>query len=154
MAQSKLMVFPILTLEQFEEFVYLHMPGQWSSAKALLHVLFNYILKLLYLGCQWKSCPSKRTKMGNRRSTTKNLSCFWACLKLMDALKPFSRGLCCYCTKRVPRHQCHPVMGTTTAARAAIILIQRAQALQRRQSCGVLRSPLQCVAFYCSWQSR
>jgi len=25
----------------------------------------------------------------------------------MDALKPFSRGLCCYCTKKVPRHQCH-----------------------------------------------
>jgi hypothetical protein len=43
-----------LTLEQFEEFVlpHLHIGSGGSQPKLSLHAIFNYILKLLYLGCQ------------------------------------------------------------------------------------------------------
>jgi hypothetical protein len=43
-----------LTLEHFEEFALSHLPkgSRGSQPKLSLHEIFNYILKLLYLGCQ------------------------------------------------------------------------------------------------------
>ena len=49
-----------LTLEQFEEFVlpHLHLGSRGPQPKLSLHAIFNYyILKLLYLGRQWKELP-------------------------------------------------------------------------------------------------
>ena len=48
-----------LTFEQFEQFVlpHLHQGSRGPQPKLSLHVIFNYILKLLYLGCQWKELP-------------------------------------------------------------------------------------------------
>ena len=45
-----------MTLEQFDEFVlpHLHTGSRGPQPKLALHVILNYILKLLYLGCQWK----------------------------------------------------------------------------------------------------
>jgi hypothetical protein len=45
-----------LNLEQFRQFALPHLTvGRRGPApKPSLHALFNYILKLLYLGCQWK----------------------------------------------------------------------------------------------------
>jgi hypothetical protein len=42
-----------LTLEQFQEFVlpHLKMGTRGPQPKLDLHVIFNYILKLLYIGC-------------------------------------------------------------------------------------------------------
>lgn len=56
----------ILTLEQFEEFVlpHLHIGSRGPQPKLSLHVIFNYILKLLYLGCQWKELPIAKDKDG------------------------------------------------------------------------------------------
>ncbi len=56
----------ILTLEQFEEFVlpHLHTGSRGPQPKLCLHKIFNYILKLLYLGCQWKELPIKKNKDG------------------------------------------------------------------------------------------
>jgi len=55
-----------LTLEQFEEFVlpHLHVGSRGPQPKLSLHVIFNYILKLLYLGCQWKELPIKENSDG------------------------------------------------------------------------------------------
>jgi transposase len=55
-----------LTLEQFEEFVlpHLHIGSRGPQPKLSLHAIFNYILKLLYLGCQWKELPIEKTKAG------------------------------------------------------------------------------------------
>ena len=68
MAQSKLGqgIPTILTLEQFEEFVlpHLHIASRGPQPKLPLHVIFNYILKLLYLGCQWKELPIEKNKDG------------------------------------------------------------------------------------------
>ena len=45
-----------LNLEPSEEFILPHLTvGRRGPAPKLsLHALFNYILKLLYLGCQWR----------------------------------------------------------------------------------------------------
>ncbi|MBV9386815.1 MAG: transposase [Chroococcidiopsidaceae cyanobacterium CP_BM_ER_R8_30] len=55
-----------LTLEQFEEFVLPHLPkgSRGPQPKLSLHEIFNYILKLLYLGCQWQELPIKTDQDG------------------------------------------------------------------------------------------
>lgn len=55
-----------LTLEQFEEFVlpHLQMGSRGSQPKLYEHAIFNYILKFLYLGCQWKELPIEKNKEG------------------------------------------------------------------------------------------
>jgi transposase len=55
-----------LTLEQVEEFVlpHLHRGSRAPRLKLSLHAIFNYILKLLYLGCQWQELPIEKTKAG------------------------------------------------------------------------------------------
>ena len=55
-----------LTLEQFEEFVlpHLHIGSRGPQPKLSLHTIFNYILKLLYLGCQWKELPIEKNQDG------------------------------------------------------------------------------------------
>ena len=55
-----------LTLEQFEEFVlpHLHKGSRGPQPKLSLHAIFNYILKLLYLGCQWKELPIEKNETG------------------------------------------------------------------------------------------
>ena len=55
-----------LTLEQFEAFVlpHLHLGSRGPQPKLSLHAIFNYILKLLYLGCQWKELPIEKTQQG------------------------------------------------------------------------------------------
>jgi len=55
-----------LTLEQFEQFVlpHLHIGSRGPQPKLSLHAVFNYILKLLYLGCQWKELPIEKSKAG------------------------------------------------------------------------------------------
>ena len=55
-----------LTLEQFEKFVLppLHTGSRGPQPKLPLHTIFNYILKLLYLGCQWKELPIEKDNAG------------------------------------------------------------------------------------------
>ena len=56
-----------LSLEQFEEFVLPHLsvgkPGS-GTRSCHSHTLFNYILKQLYLGCQWKELPIEKDAKG------------------------------------------------------------------------------------------
>ncbi|MEM1367583.1 MAG: hypothetical protein AAGG02_06080 [Cyanobacteria bacterium P01_H01_bin.15] len=54
------------TRTQFEEFVcpYLPLARRGSQPKISLHKIFNYILKLLHLGCQWKELPIERDPLG------------------------------------------------------------------------------------------
>lgn len=89
-----------LTLKQFEEFVlpYLHTGSRGPQPKLFLHTIFNYILKLLYLGCQWKQLPIEKNKDGDRRSTTQESIVPLNALKPIGALMPFSSGLCRYNT--------------------------------------------------------
>jgi hypothetical protein len=48
-----------LNLERLREFVLPHLSvgSRGPDTKLSLHVLFNYILKQLYSGCQWKELP-------------------------------------------------------------------------------------------------
>jgi transposase len=55
-----------LSLEQFRQFVLPHLTvgSRGPAPKLSLHALFNYILKLLYIGCQWKELPIARDVRG------------------------------------------------------------------------------------------
>jgi len=55
-----------LSLERFREFVLPHLTigSRGPAPKLSLHTLFNYILKLLYLGCQWKELPIEKDDKG------------------------------------------------------------------------------------------
>jgi transposase len=55
-----------LGLAQFEQFVLPHLSiGRRGPAPKLgLHKIFNYILLLLYLGCQWKELPIQKDDEG------------------------------------------------------------------------------------------
>ncbi len=55
-----------LTIQQFERFVlpHLYTGSRGPQPKLSLHVIFNYILKLLHLGCQWKELPIARDENG------------------------------------------------------------------------------------------
>ncbi|MFM0222079.1 hypothetical protein [Paraburkholderia dipogonis] len=55
-----------LSLEQFEQFAVPHLSrGRRGPAPALaLHTTFNYILQLLYTGCQWQALAIKMTARG------------------------------------------------------------------------------------------
>src|SRR5271170_2553839 len=57
-----------LSLEQFGQFVLPHLTvgSRGPAPKLSLHALFNYILKLLYLGCQWKELPIEKDATGRR----------------------------------------------------------------------------------------
>jgi transposase len=64
MAQSRQVIPTQLTLEQFQKFVlpHLHIESRGPQPKLSSNVVFNDILKLLYLGCQWKQLPIEKNK--------------------------------------------------------------------------------------------
>ena len=43
---------------------YLTIPKKGPKTKIPLWKIFNYILKVLYTGCQWKECPIEKDKTG------------------------------------------------------------------------------------------
>ena len=55
-----------LSLEQFGQFVLPHLTigSRGPAPKLSLHALFNYILKLLYIGCRWKALPIEKDAEG------------------------------------------------------------------------------------------
>ncbi|MFP3558225.1 transposase [Paraburkholderia sp. SIMBA_049] len=55
-----------LSVEQFEQFAWPHLSkGRRGPARKLsAHTIFNYILKALYLGCQWKELPIGKDRHG------------------------------------------------------------------------------------------
>ncbi|MFL9937169.1 transposase, partial [Paraburkholderia sp. RL18-103-BIB-C] len=55
-----------LTASQFEQFVLPHLSKgrRGPATKPGWHAIFNYILRLLYLGCQWKELPIEKDRQG------------------------------------------------------------------------------------------
>jgi transposase len=55
-----------LSLPQFQQFVspYLTVGRRGPASKLSLHAVLNYILKLLYMGCQWKELPIAKDAAG------------------------------------------------------------------------------------------
>ena len=128
-----------LTLEQFEEFVlpHLHLGSRGPQPKLSLHAIFNYILKLLYLGCQWQELPIKQNKDGQPEIHY---------TRIYSAFRRFEAQGCfdaIFAGTVVLLHQQEYLDisvihgdGTTTAAKkgGGQSGIQRAQTPQRRQS--------------------
>ena len=57
-----------LSLAQFEQFVLPHLSvgSRGPVPKLGFHKIFNYILQLLYLGCQWKQLPIEKDSEGRK----------------------------------------------------------------------------------------
>src|SRR3984893_7243891 len=55
-----------LSLAQFKHFVLPHLTvgSRGPAPKLTLHSVFNYILRALYLGCQWKELPIEKDQQG------------------------------------------------------------------------------------------
>lgn len=56
-----------LTPSEFEQFVFPHLTfgSRGPSTKLKPYSLFNYILKINYMGCQWKEIPIEKDEDGN-----------------------------------------------------------------------------------------
>jgi hypothetical protein len=80
-----------LSAEQFEQFVLPHLStgSRDPAPKVSLHALFNYILRLLYVGCQWKELPIEKDQEGRPEiHYTRIYSAFrrWGADGCMDAI--------------------------------------------------------------------
>ncbi|HEV3445138.1 MAG TPA: hypothetical protein VG099_10870, partial [Gemmataceae bacterium] len=55
-----------MSAEEFKQFVLPHLStgSRGPAPKLSLHAIFNYILRLLYLGCQWKELPIEKDRQG------------------------------------------------------------------------------------------
>ncbi len=61
-----------LSAQEFEEFILSHLslPKRGPQCKIGYHKPFNYILKVLYTGMQWKELPIEKGGRAKRNSTT------------------------------------------------------------------------------------
>ncbi len=61
-----------MSLTQFEQFVLPYLsPGSRGPAPKLdAHTIFNYILRVLYIGCQWKELPIEKDEKAGLKFTT------------------------------------------------------------------------------------
>ena len=149
-----------LSLEQFRQFVLPHLTvgRRGPVPKLSLHALFNYILKLLCLGCQWKELPIAKDAEGHPgihytrtygtfRSRWQAGGCFDT-ISTVVALKLRQTGL--------PRCDHHPWRWHDDYGRKGRRQprLQWSQEGQRRQSRRLLRSQLQCDRTVCrgSWE--
>jgi transposase len=55
-----------LSESEFNEFILMHLPEKMQKRHYRIsrHKIFNYILKFLYMGCQWKMLPIERDATG------------------------------------------------------------------------------------------
>lgn len=71
---QRLQVIPTQTDDRkFDEIVltYLSVCRRVPAPKLSLNAIFNYVLRLLYLCCQWKELPIKKMAMGGLKITTR-----------------------------------------------------------------------------------
>ena len=85
-----------LSCEQFRQFVLPHLTvGRRGPApKLTLLAIFNCILRLLYLGCQWKELPIERGQDGRPKFTTRAFIAHFESGKQMAVLTPCLQARC------------------------------------------------------------
>jgi len=109
-----------LSVEEFEEFVLPHLlTGRRGPAPKLpLHAIFNYILRLLYLGCQWKQLPIEKDQQGHaeiHHTRIYRMFRYWEAHGCLDAIFTASVWIL-HCTGLLDTTVVHGD-GTTTAAK-------------------------------------
>jgi transposase len=103
-----------LSAAQFEQFVLPHLSNDRRdlATKLRLHAIFNYILRLLYLGCQWKELPIERDWRG--RPEIHYTRIYRACC---CALTVSARDGTHHLIARIaPLHCCYPALPLRSAA--------------------------------------
>jgi hypothetical protein len=85
-----------LGLAEFEQFVLPHLSvgSRGPAPKLSLYKIFNYVLKILYLGCQWKELPITRMAKAIGKPTTRAFTASGGDGWITAAWMPFSRGRC------------------------------------------------------------
>src|ERR1700674_5703551 len=143
-----------LSLAQFEAFVLPHLSrgSRGPAPKLGLHKIFNYILRLLYMGCQWKELPIKKDGEGRPEiHHTRIYSAFrrWDADGCMDAI--FTGSVLRASSGQPPRYHGHPRRwhddGSEKERRQH--WLQRAQESEGRQGRRLLRPQLQCDRAVC-----
>jgi len=82
--------------------------GSRGLSRSFLARDLNYILKLLYLGCQWKELPIEKNKDG--RPETHYIRIYRAfSYEAHGCFDTFLRSVCSF-TRKNNRHQRHPRM--------------------------------------------
>jgi len=109
-----------LSEEEFNEFVfpYLVKGSRGPSSKLSLHAIFNYILKLLYIGCQWEQLPIEKDAHGQPEihyTRIYRMFRFWEAHDCFDAIFTASVWIL-HCTGLLDASTVHGD-GTTTAAK-------------------------------------
>jgi transposase len=68
-----------LELTEFEQFVLPHLVAgsRGPAPKLSLYKIFNYTLKILYLGCQWKELPIEKNASGKREVHDTSIYRIW-----------------------------------------------------------------------------
>ncbi|MEQ1636579.1 MAG: hypothetical protein ABL903_07795 [Methylococcales bacterium] len=86
-----------LEVRQFEEFVLPHLSvgRRGPIPKLSLHKIFYYVLRLLYLGCQWKELPiEKDGKCCPEIHHTRIYRIWWWCAYSVPKLPPIPVDCC------------------------------------------------------------
>src|ERR1700731_4390112 len=100
-----------LSVAQFEQFVLPHLSkgSRGPATKLNWDAIFNYILRLLYLGCQWKELPIEKDRQGRAEiHYTRIYRAFrrWQADGCFDAI---FEGYCVQTSsRRSPGHHRHP----------------------------------------------
>ncbi|CAE6857444.1 hypothetical protein R70006_07899 [Paraburkholderia domus] len=134
---------------QFEQFVLPHLAkghGRRGPAPTLsLHRIFNYILQVLYMGCQWKMLPIERNAQGLPEiHYTRIYRTFrrWQAVGCIDAIFAGSvRSL--HDDQLLDLTVIHGDGTTTAAKKGGDNLGYSGHASQGRQGGGLVRPPLQ-----------
>src|ERR1700721_2319994 len=83
---------------EFEQFVlpYLSIGSRGPAPKLSLYKIFNYVLKILHLGCQWKELPIEKVATVTRKRTTRVFTAFggdgWTAAAWTPSLPARCRG--------------------------------------------------------------
>ena len=85
-----------LSESEFNEFILMHLPEKMQKRHYRIsrHKIFNYILKFLYTGCQWKMLPIERDETGRPEiHYSQVFRVFQALLKSGTLLKIFEHSV-------------------------------------------------------------
>ena len=136
-----------LTEAEFDEFILEHLPEKTRGPlyKVPRFKILNYILKLLYMGCQWKMLPIDKDAAGKPEiHYSQVFRIFQQWLKFGSFLKIFENSVFALHKKNRLDTSITHGDGTTTIAKKGenCFRVQRSSTFERRKSCSLCRSQL------------
>jgi hypothetical protein len=131
-----------LTESEFNEFICEHLPVRTRGPryKVPRYKVFNYILKFLYMGCQWKMLPIDKNESGRPElHYSQVFRIFQQWLNCGAILNIFENSVFVLHKENLLDTSETHGDGTTTMAKEKwrLLRIQRPQTYEKRESCGL-----------------